>query len=72
MDISAIGLDLAKNVFQVHAVSETGEVVIRKTLRRSQLLPFPASRASSKCLGIIGLSAKKRMIFEHSLEETPS
>ena len=40
MDISTIGLDLAKNVFQVHAVDASGEVVIRKTLRRSQLQPF--------------------------------
>ena len=40
MEISTIGLDLAKNVFQVHAVSPAGEVVIRKTLRRAQMLPF--------------------------------
>lgn len=40
MEISAIGLDLAKNVFQVHGISATGEVVIRKALRRSQMLPF--------------------------------
>lgn len=29
MEISTIGLDLAKNVFQVHGISATGEVVIR-------------------------------------------
>lgn len=40
MEISTIGLDLAKNVFQVHGISATGEVVIRKALRRSQMLPF--------------------------------
>ena len=40
MEISTIGLDLAKNVFQVHGVSLTGEVVIRKAFRRSQMLPF--------------------------------
>lgn len=40
MEISTIGLDLAKNVFQVHGVSATGEIVIRKALRRSQMLPF--------------------------------
>ena len=33
MEISTIGLDLAKNVFQVHGISATGEVVIRKALR---------------------------------------
>ena len=40
MEISTIGLDLAKNVFQVHGVDEQGRVVIRKALRRSQMLPF--------------------------------
>lgn len=40
MEISTIGLDLAKNVFQVHGISATGEVVLRKALRRSQMLPF--------------------------------
>jgi len=40
MDISTIGLDLAKSVFQVHGIDASGAVVIRKTLRRPQVLPF--------------------------------
>ncbi len=40
MEITTIGLDIAKNVFQVHGVDRTGEVVIRRQLRRRQLLPF--------------------------------
>jgi len=40
MEITTIGLDLAKNIFQVHGVDAAGEVVVRKTLRRSQVLPF--------------------------------
>ncbi|MBB3349922.1 transposase [Sphingomonas sp. BK069] len=40
MEISTIGLDLAKNVFQVHGVDAEGSVVVRKTLRRAQVLPF--------------------------------
>ena len=40
MDISTIGLDLAKNVFQIHGIDATGEVVVRKTLRRAQMLHF--------------------------------
>ena len=40
MDISTIGLDLAKSVFQVHGVDASGAVAIRKTLRRPQVLPF--------------------------------
>lgn len=40
MDISTIGLDLAKTVFQVHGINDVGEVVVRKTMRRPQVLPF--------------------------------
>jgi transposase len=40
MEISTIGLDLAKRVFQVHGVDETGKAVLKKSLRRAQVLPF--------------------------------
>jgi transposase len=40
MEITTVGLDLAKNVFQVHAISSTGEVVVRRALRRAQVIPF--------------------------------
>jgi len=40
MEISTIGLDLAKSIFQVHGVDAAGEVVVRMALRRSQVLPF--------------------------------
>jgi transposase len=40
MEITTVGLDLAKNVFQVHAISSTGEVVVRRSLRRAQVIPF--------------------------------
>src|SRR5246127_5599908 len=40
MSIAMIGLDTAKSVFQVHAVDETGNVAIRRKLRRNQLIPF--------------------------------
>src|ERR1700691_2253278 len=39
-DITTIGLDLAKNVFQVHAVKALIGVMMRKRLRRSQVLAF--------------------------------
>jgi transposase len=39
-EISMIGLDLAKNVFQVHGVDETGAVVVRRQLRRGQVEKF--------------------------------
>jgi transposase len=40
MQITTIGLDLAKSVFQVHAITGAGEVVVRRALRRAQVLPF--------------------------------
>ena len=40
MQITTIGLDLAKSVFQVHGIDATGQAVVRKSLRRSQMLPF--------------------------------
>jgi len=41
--VSVIGLDLAKNVFQVHGVDGDGEVVVRRQLKRSQMRRFFAS-----------------------------
>ena len=40
MKITTIGLDLAKSIFQVHGVDAAGQAVVRKSLRRSQMLPF--------------------------------
>src|SRR5450755_2787482 len=40
MNITAVGIDLAKNVFQVHAVDARGKVVLRKQLRRAQVAGF--------------------------------
>lgn len=40
MQISTIGLDIAKQVFQVHAVDESGQVVLRRRLRRAQVVRF--------------------------------
>jgi len=39
-EVSMIGLDLAKNVFQVHGVDASGAVVLRRQLRRSQVEKF--------------------------------
>ncbi len=40
MKVSTVGLDLAKNVFQVHAIDDVGEVVVRRALRWRQVMPF--------------------------------
>jgi transposase len=51
--IAVVGLDLAKNVFQVHGVGADGAVVVRRQLRRGQVLAFFASLAP--CL--VGMEA---------------
>jgi len=40
MQVTTIGLDIAKRVFQVHGVDSTGVVAVRKKLKRSELLQF--------------------------------
>ena len=55
-EVSTIGLDLAKNVFQVHGADASGRVVIRKQLRRGQVLAFfslqpPCVVAMEACSG---------------------
>jgi len=53
MQISTIGLDIAKNVFQVHGIDAAEKVVVRKRLRRRQVLEF--FKALPPCL--IGMEA---------------
>ena len=53
MKSTTIGLDIAKNVFQAHGVDAKGNVVLRKVLKRRQVLEFFANRASS----LIGMEA---------------
>jgi hypothetical protein len=42
-EVSTIGLDIAKSVFQIHGVDVDGVVVIRKRITRAKLLEFFAS-----------------------------
>ena len=51
--ISTVGLDIAKSVFQVHGIDENGEVLVRRQLKRRQVLPFFAKL--SQCL--VGIEA---------------
>ena len=53
MQVTTIGLDIAKNVFQVHGIDTTEKVVVRKQLRRSQVLEF--FKALPSCL--VGMEA---------------
>ena len=52
-EVTTIGLDIAKSVFQVHGVGADGTVVVRRRLRRAQVLAFFEKQAS--CL--VGIEA---------------
>ncbi len=39
-ELATVGIDLAKSVFQVHGIDKNGRVLVRRQLRRSQLLAF--------------------------------
>ena len=43
MKITTVGIDLAKNVIVVHGVDERGKAMLKKPLRREQVLPFFAN-----------------------------
>ena len=53
MQITVIGLDLAKNVFQVHGIDDSGQAVLKRKFRRSEVLPFFAGLAPA----LIGIEA---------------
>src|ERR1700692_1195525 len=53
MQITTIGLDIAKNVFQVHGIDAAEKVVVRKQLRRGEMMKF--FKALPPCL--IGMEA---------------
>ena len=55
MNITTVGIDLAKNVFQVHGIDARGKIALRKQLRRNQMaqffsnLPACVTRVDSSC-----------------------
>jgi transposase len=53
MDIQTVGIDLAKNMFQIHGMNERGKPILRKQLKRDQVVVFCANL--SPCL--IGMEA---------------
>lgn len=53
MKITTVGLDLAKNVIQVHGVDERGKTVLKRQLKRDQVASFFANMPA--CL--VGMEA---------------
>jgi transposase len=63
-EVSTIGLDIAKSVFQIHGVDAAGAVVMRKRMTRAKLLEFFA--ALPPCL--VGIEACPTACSHHENE----
>jgi transposase len=71
MQITTIGIDLAKNVFQVHGANERGKAVLRKQLRREQVAAFfanlPACLIGMEACGSAHHWARKLQALGHTV-----
>ena len=75
MQVTTIGLDLAKNVFQVHGVDDTGNVTLRKKLRRAEMLAFfaelPPCRVGLEACATSHHWAREIAAFGHDVRLMP-
>lgn len=73
--IATIGLDLAKNVFQVHCVDGVGNVVIKRQLRRSEVLKFftrvPACLIGIEACGTAHYWGRELLKLDHNVKLMP-
>jgi len=71
MDMRTIGLDLAKNVFQIHGVDQSGKVVLRKQITRAQVAAFfvnlPPCVVGMEACGSAHFWARKLASFGHDV-----
>jgi len=63
MQVTTVGFDLAKIIFQVHGVTETGEVAFNRPLRRARVLAF-FQRLSPCVVGIEACASSLAAEFE--------
>jgi transposase len=72
MNITTVGLDLAKLVFQVHGVDARGKVLVRKQLKRSQVAAFfaqlPACLVGMEACGGAHFWARKLIELGHTVK----
>jgi len=72
MKLTTIGIDLAKNVFQVHGADEKGKAVLKKQLKRTQMLPFfanlTACRIGMEACGSAHYWARKLQGLGHTVQ----
>jgi transposase len=72
MNITQVGIDLAKMVFQVHGVDARGKVALRKQLKRSQVVRFfaqlPACLIGMEACGGAHFWARQLMALGHTVK----
>lgn len=75
MQVSTIGVDLAKNVFQVHGVDSDGKVAISRQLRRKQVIEFfgkiPPCLVGMEACGTAHHWARELTKFGHTVRLMP-
>lgn len=72
MTITTVGIDLAKNVLQVHGVDERGKTVLKKQLKRNQVAPFfanlPPCLIGTEACGSAHFWANKLQAMGHTVK----
>jgi transposase len=72
MNMTTIGIDLAKNVFQVHGVDQQGKTVLKKQLKRADVAKFlanvPPCLIGMEACGSAHYWARKLMSFGHTVK----
>jgi transposase len=72
MKITTVGIDLAKSVFQIHGVDERGKTLLRKQLKRSEVLKFfanlPACLIGMEACGSAHHWARKLIELGHAVK----
>ncbi|QNT68736.1 IS110 family RNA-guided transposase [Defluviicoccus vanus] len=74
-EVTTIGLDIAKSVFQVHGVDADGQVVLRQRLTRARVLPFfrkqPACRVGIEACATAHHWARELLTLGHDVRLMP-
>ena len=73
--ISTIGLDLARNIFQVHGIDSLGNILVRRRLRRGEVLRFfetlPPCLAGMEACGTSHYWARSIAAIGHTVKMMP-
>jgi len=71
MQVTTLGIDLAKNVFQVHGIDDHGKVILKKQLKRAQMAPYfinlPPCLIGIEACGSAHHWARKLQVMGHTV-----